>query len=180
VSLVSRRPLALVAPLACAAVLAGCGTGLEPKTYQETGRQDGAFATVGGRQGVHVQRLMVSGPVIGSTFAAGETAVATGGLVNNSKEDDALVGATSDVSPAVTLLVDGQPVQQVPIPAGGVAPAGWSLGLTSLSRELHVGTYITISLELQRAGKITLRVPVEAGDNGLTGRTPEEDPYSEG
>jgi copper(I)-binding protein len=172
--------VSLIAPLACAAVLAGCGTGLEAKTYQETGRQDGAFATVGGRTGIHVQRLFVSGPVIGSTFAAGETAVATGGLVNNGTTADALIGATSDVSSAVTLLVDDKPVQEVPIPAGGVAPAGWALGLTSLSREVHVGTYITVTLELQRAGKITLRVPVEAGDNGLTNRTPEEDPYAEG
>jgi copper(I)-binding protein len=176
----SRRPVSLIALLASAAVLTGCGTGLEAKTYQETGRQDGAFATIGGRSGVHVQRLQVAGPSVGSTFAAGETAFATGGLVNNGTTADALIGATSDVSPSVTLLVDGQPVQEIPLPAGGVAPAGWSLGLTNLSREVQVGTYVTIDLELRRAGKTSLRVPVEAGDNGLTNRTPEEDPYAEG
>lgn len=176
----SFRPMPLVAALAAAAVATGCGTGLEAKTYKETGRQDGGFATIGGRTGIHVQRLLVSGPAVGSSFAAGETAFATGGLVNNGPTADALIGASSDVSAAVTLLVDGQPVQEVPLPAGGVAPTGWSLGLTSLSRELRVGTYVTIDLEFQRAGKTSLRVPVEAGDNGLTSRTPEEDPYAEG
>lgn len=176
----SRRPVTLVALLASAAVAAGCGTGLQAQTYKETGRHDGATATVGGREGVAVQRIHVTGPASGSTYAAGDAALATGGLVNNGTTSDALIGASSDIAPAVSLLVDGKPVQQVQLPPAGAAPAGWALQLTGLSREVHVGTYVTIALEFQRAGKVTLQVPVDAGDNGLRQRTADEDPYKEG
>ena len=176
----SRRPVSALALLVSAAALAGCGTGLEAKTYSETGRQDGAFATVGGRTGVVVQRLHVTGPASGSTYAVGDTAFVTGGLVNNSGTPDALLGASSDLSSAVTLLVDGTPTTLIPLAAHSAAPAGWSLALANLTRETHVATYVTVTLEFQRAGKVTLRVPVEAGDNGLRDRTPAQDPYAEG
>jgi copper(I)-binding protein len=176
---VSRRPVSLLALLVSAVALAGCGTGLEAKTYSETGRQDGAFATVGGRDGVVLQRLHVIGPDSGSTLAAGDTALVTGGLVNNSGTDDALIGASSDLSNRVTLLVDGSPATELALPAHRAAGT-WSIVLNGLTREVHVATSITVTLEFQRAGKVTVQVPVAAGDNGLRDRTPQQDPYAEG
>ncbi|HUR51760.1 MAG TPA: copper chaperone PCu(A)C [Mycobacteriales bacterium] len=176
----SRRPVSLVTLVLSAAVVAGCGTGLEAQTYTETGRQDGAFASVGGRTGVSVQRLQISGPASGSALAVGDTAFLKGGIANNGSTADALVGASSDLAASTTLLVDGTPVQEVPLRAQGIAPAGWAVALTGLTREAHVGSYIDVTLDFQRAGRLTVRVPVEAGDNGLSQRTPEQDPYAEG
>jgi copper(I)-binding protein len=170
----------LAAIVASAVLAAGCGTGLQAQTYKEKGRRDGATATVGGREGVAVQRLHVTGPRTGSAFAVGDSAFVAGGLINNASTADALVGATSDVSPAVSLLVDGSPVQQVDLPADGAAPAGWSLQLTSLTRAVPAGTYIAVDLQFQHAGKVSLQVPVDAGDNGLSTRTADEDPYKAG
>jgi copper(I)-binding protein len=175
---VSRRSLTSVSALVVsAALLAGCGTGLHSRTYRENGREDGAVADVGGRTGLAVRGLHVSAPVTGSTHPAGGTAFVTGGLVNNSTSNDALVGASSDVAGAVTLLVDGTPTTEVAIPAMGAAPSTWSLALSDLAEELHAATYIPVTLEFQRAGRVTLQVPVYAGDNGLQDREAEQEPY---
>ena len=173
----SRRPV--IAALLSTALLSACGTGLQAKTYQEIGRQDGAVADLGGATGLSVRHLHVTPPPSGSAFDIGGTAFVTGGLVSNGGSADALVGASSDVAKAVTLLVDGTPTTEVAIPAHGTAPTTWSLALTDLSRPVHAATYVSVTLEFQRAGRVTLQVPVHAGDNGLQDREAEQDPYEE-
>jgi copper(I)-binding protein len=173
---VSRRPV--VTALLSAALLSGCGTGLHARTYQEVGRQDGATTNLGGATGIAVRHLHVAPPPSGSTLAAGGTAYVTGGLINNGTDADALVNASSDIAGAATLLVDGTPTTEVAIPRLGAAPATWSIALSGLNREVSVATYIPVTLEFQRAGRVTLQVPVEPGDNGLEQRSPEQDPYS--
>jgi copper(I)-binding protein len=174
---VSRRPVSAAALLASAALLAGCGTGLSPRTYQEVGRQDGAAANVGGHTGIEVRQLHVAPPATGSQVEAGSTAFVVGGLVNAGGSADALVGATSDVAGAVQLLVDNTPTTEVAIPAGGAAPQGWALALSGLSRGLAPATYIPVTLEFRHAGRVTLDVPVYAGDQALDERSPAQDPY---
>jgi copper(I)-binding protein len=173
---VSRRPV--LALLLSAALLSGCGTGLHSRTYREHGRQDGAIANVGGRSGIAVRNVHLTPPATGSTYGVGSTAFLTGGLVNGSGTADALVGATSDVAGAVTLLVDDTPTTEVAIPAHGAATTTWALALSSLTRPVSVATYVTVTLEFRSAGRVTLQVPVFAGDNGLQNRTPEQNPYS--
>jgi copper(I)-binding protein len=174
---VSRRRIAtsLVA-LASAALLAGCGTGLEATTIKETGREDGASTDVGGLNGIAVRRLHVE-PGLEEGHAAGATAYVTGGLVNNSTSADALVGASSDAASSVTLVVDGTPTTQVALPAQGTAPGTWAVALNGLTEELAPASYIRVTLEFQRAGRVTLDVPVEAGDTGLKDREEAQDPY---
>jgi copper(I)-binding protein len=174
---VSRRSLSVSALVVSAALLAGCGTGLHSRTYRETGREDGATADLGGRTGVAIRGLHVSAPASGSAHQAGSTAFVTGGLINNGTSNDALVGASSDAAGAVVLLVDGTPTTQVAIPSLGTAPATWSLALTDLAGSLHAATYVPVTLEFQRAGRVTLQVPVYAGDNGLEDREAEQEPY---
>jgi copper(I)-binding protein len=175
---VSRRPVSAAALLASAALLAGCGTGLEARTYQEVGREDGAVANVGGHTGIQVRHLHVAPPASGTQVEAGSTAFVVGGLVNAGGSADSLVGATSDVAGAVQLLVDGTPTTEVAIPAGGAAPQGWALALSGLSRALTPATYVPVTLEFRHAGRVTLDVPVYAGDQGLDDRTPAQDPYA--
>ena len=171
----SRRPV--VTALLSAALLSACGTGLHARTYQEIGRQDGAAADLGGSTGIAVRHLHVTPPPSGSAHTAGGTAFVTGGLVNNGTSADALVSASSDVSGAVTLLVDGTPTTEVAIPRLGAAPSTWAIALSDLTRGVPAATYVSVTLEFQRAGRVTLQVPVQPGDNGLDSRTPEQDPY---
>ena len=171
----SRRPV--IAALLSTALLSACGTGLQAKTYQEIGRQDGAAADLGGATGIAVRHLHVDPPAAGSAFEINGNASVTGGLVNNGGSADALVGASSDAARDATLLVDGTPTTEVAIPARGAAPTSWSVSLTGLTREVHAATYISVTLEFQRAGRVTLQVPVHAGDNGLEDREEAQDPY---
>ena len=173
----SRRPVSAVVLLASAALLAGCGTGLAPRTYQEVGREDGAAANLGGQNGIEVRQLHVAPPATGTQVEAGSTAFVVGGLVSAGGSADALVGATSDVAGAVQLLVDGTPTTEVAVPAGGAAPQGWALALSGLKQALSPATYISVTLEFRRAGRVTLQVPVYAGDQALDDRTPAQDPY---
>ncbi len=173
----SRRPV--IAALLSTALLSACGTGLQAKTYQEIGRQDGAVADLGGATGIAVRHLHVEPPASGSALEIDGNASVTGGLVNNGSSADALVGASSEAARDVTLLVDGTPTTEVAIPAGGATPTTWSLSLTGLTRAVHAATYISVTLEFQRAGRVTLQVPVYAGDNGLGDREAAQDPYAE-
>ena len=174
----SRRSLTSVSALVLsAALLAACGTGQQSRTYRENGREDGAAATIGGRTGVAVRNLHVVAPISGSAHEVGSTAFVTGGLINNGASGDALVGASSSVAGAVTLLVDGTPTTEVAIPGNGTAPSTWTLALSDLTQGLHAATYVPLTLEFQRAGRVTIQVPVDAGDNGLGGREAEQEPY---
>ena len=175
----SRRTVSALAALGTAALLTGCGTGLEARTYQETGREDGAVADLGGKSGLAIRHLHVAPPATGAAVEAGSTAFVVGGLVNNSGSADALIGASSPVAGAVTLLVDGSPTTEVAVPAKGAAPQSWAIALAGLNRGLPPTTYVEVTLEFARAGRVTLQVPVHAGDQGLQDREAAQDPYAE-
>lgn len=166
-----------LAALAGTALLAGCGTGLEAQTYQERGRADGANADVGGLTGIAVRRLHVEPSTSGPGYAAGETAVVTGGLANDGSAPDALVGAASDAAASVALQVGGRPVQEIALAPDGGAPTDWGIALTGLTRDLAPAQSVGVTLVFRKAGRITLQVPVYAGDTGQGSRTPEQDPY---
>ena len=174
----NRRPVTAVAVLLSAVALSACGTSLHARTYQESGRTDGTSVDVQGRNSVNIRNLHVDSPLTGRVLPAGESAVVTGALVNSGSADDALVAASTPAATGAVLLVDGAEVTQVAIPAGGSAPTGWAVRLDGLTADVHVAQSITMTLEFQNAGRVTLRVPVYAGENGLQNRPAEEDPYS--
>ncbi len=172
----SRRPALALAVALSATLLSGCGVGLHNRTYQEHGREDGAVADIGG---LAIRNLHVLPPDSGSVLDVGSGALVVGGLVNKGTQDDKLVGATSDVAGAVTLLLGGSPVTDVAVPALGSADQNWSLQLGGLTRAVHVAQYVGVTLEFARAGRVTLQVPLYAGQNGLSDRTQEQNPYGE-
>jgi copper(I)-binding protein len=95
-------------------------------------------------------------------------------LVNNSEADDALVGASSPAATTVeihqtTQAEDGTmamaPVEEVPVPAGGMAelkPGGYHVMLIDLVQPLVAGEQIELTLEFATAEPQTVMVPVQA------------------
>ncbi len=165
-------PLSVVA--LSAVLLSACGTGLQAKTYSEVGRQDGARADLGD---LSVRNLHVTPPLSGSTIPLGDPAVLQGVLVNTGDSGDALVSATSEVAASAVLQDKGAVVTSVPVPARGTSGTTWSLVLNGLTRDLAAGTYVSVTLTFQKAARVTVQVPVRAGDNGLGDRQAEQDPY---
>jgi copper(I)-binding protein len=157
-------------------LLAGCGTGLQATTYtKETSPRDFNGTSIAN---LEVRNLGIAAPASGLTLTAGANAVLTGSVVNTGTTDDALVAVESAVATSVTLSDAGAaPGSTVAIAAGSDA-GSWSAILTGLTADLRAGQYVTVTLVFQRAGRLSgLQVPVRAGDNGLEGRTPQQDPY---
>ena len=173
----SRRPVTVAALAASAAVLSACGTGLQAQTYRESGRQDGANATL---DGIAVRNLYVAPPASGSTIAVDGKAVLAGVLVNRSTIADALVGASTAAATSATLEENGQPATSIPAPAGGMSTTSWSIVLRGLTTPLQAGRYISVTLVFDKAGRTTVQVPILAGDNGLLDRKAAQNPYGEG
>ena len=94
-------------------------------------------------------------------------------IANTGEEDDALVGAETDRAERVEIhemiMHDGtarmQPVDgPLPIPAGETVmlePAGTHLMLVNLTVDNRAGDSYDVTLEFERAGEVTLQVPVK-------------------
>lgn len=142
---IAIRLIAIVAFLAVLA--AGCG---QPKT------------------GISVQ----------DPFARPSPGTGNGGafmvLTNNSNQADRLVSAQSPAAMMVELhetIDDGGVMKMVPqpqgfeIPAGGkveLKPGGKHVMLMGLKNTLEPGQTIQITLKFERAGEMTINVPVQA------------------
>ena len=170
------RTVTVAAAVLSAAALTACGTGLQAQTYKEKGRQDSATTDLGR---LAVRNLHVQPPTDGSILATGSQAVLTGTFVNAGSADDSLKTLTTDVAGSVNLTVDGAPATTVAVPAGG-SSGTWTAILDGLTKDLHAGEYISVTLDFSGAGRTTVQVPVRAGDNGLGSREPEQDPYGGG
>jgi periplasmic copper chaperone A len=95
-------------------------------------------------------------------------------IVNDTDADDALVGASSPAAATVeihqtTQAEDGTmamaPVDEVPIPAGGVAtlePGGYHIMLMDLAAPLVEGQPFELTLEFASSEPQTVMVPVKA------------------
>jgi outer membrane murein-binding lipoprotein Lpp len=157
---VSRRPVTVLAAVLSAAALAGCGTGLHAKTYQEHGREDSARTEQGA---IAVRNVYAEAPASGDTLTQGGTAVLHGTFVNTGSSADALVGAASDAAASAQLQLDAKPATSIPLPAGQAAAGD-----------------VTVVFTFQNAGRTEqVQVPLRTGDSGLQDRTPAQDPYGE-
>ena len=172
----NRRPVTVSTVVLSAALLSACGTGLHAQTYREVGRADGASTNLSGLQ---VRNLHVAPPATAGSTITG-TATLLGTLVNNGDTADALVSGSTDAAASVTLNDSGQPATQVPVPAHGISPSTWSATLNGLTAPLRPGSYITVTLVFDKAGRTVLQVPVRAGDNGVSERSSEQVAYHTG
>jgi len=94
-------------------------------------------------------------------------------IENHTSADDQLLSAASDVAATVELhesaesggLMTMTPVSAIPVPANGqaeLAPGGLHIMLIGLTRELVVGAEVTLTLNFEKAGLITVTVPIRA------------------
>jgi hypothetical protein len=106
-------------------------------------------------------------------------------LHNHGAEDDALISASSDISEAVELHLsqmkaDGtmEMVQQekIDLPADGeveLKPGSYHVMFIGLKQDLMAGSEITLTLTFEKAGEITLTIPVkdaaEMGGSSMDG-----------
>jgi copper(I)-binding protein len=104
---------------------------------------------------------------------------------NHSAEDDALVGASSDVAAAVEIHLsqmgaDGTmqmiPQESIALPADGeleLKPGSYHIMMIGLVKDLNVGDEINVTLHFEKHEDITLTIPVldaaEMGGSGMDG-----------
>lgn len=101
-------------------------------------------------------------------------------LVNEGGSDDVLVGAETDVAEVVELhetkmegdVMKMQPVPNIPVPAGGSAklePGGLHVMLINLKEELKPGDKVTLILQFEKSGPITVEAEVRESGGGMEG-----------
>ncbi|MBI5945962.1 MAG: copper chaperone PCu(A)C [Chloroflexi bacterium] len=104
---------------------------------------------------------------------AGGTSAAYMTITNTGSEADTLVQAACDAAMMVqvmetTMANDVMSMGEIPgidLPSGSTVelkPGGYHIMLMELSQPLVDGTTITITLEFEKAGKMTVEVPVKA------------------
>lgn len=127
------------------------------------------LALVGGRGGIEASGAWMPQPA--SPDVAGIFVT----LTNHGDTADRLVGGATDVADVVEIhetVVDAegrtmmQPLEDgIEIPAGGsveLAPGGLHVMLRELTAELVEGDRVTVTLEFERGGEVTVDVPVQA------------------
>jgi hypothetical protein len=136
--------------------VAGCEAGFNAPTQQWHQPTAGASAVVGNT--LRINNMFVLGPVPGLRFPPGASAGVFLAL-NNTGAADRLISITAPGSAA-----------SVQVPAGGISLGrNQSLLLTGpeprvvlehLTRSLHGGQYVRVTMDFLNVGRVTLRVPV--------------------
>ena len=108
--------------------------------------------------------------------ALARTAGAFMRIINTGPEDDRLVGLDSDIAARAethTTIETGDGIMQMRrvedgfvIPAGGehlLARGGDHLMFMGLKRRLQDGDLVTVTLHFEKAGDVTIQIPVDLG-----------------
>ena len=125
--------------------------------------------------GISVRNVFVLGAPPNSTLDTGQSTSLFFALVNNNSTPDRLVSVQAPGS-----------ASSVTIPGGGI-PLGVQHAvlltgprpravLSNLTRDLSNGGYVTLVMNFQRAGSVTLRVPVVAQDQNFASFSPAPTP----
>jgi copper(I)-binding protein len=144
--------LALMIP-----VLAGCEAGTNAPTLEFHAASAGAHTVF---NGISINNAFVLGAPSGSSVPAGSSASMFLALFNNGTSADKLVSISAPGSAATVKLTGGG----VNIPAStavnltGPHP---SVVLSDLAKPLSSGAAISVVLNFQHAGAVTIQVPVE-------------------
>jgi len=92
-------------------------------------------------------------------------------IANRGAEADALVSATSDTARIVELhevkteggVMAMRPIPRMPLPAGGsleLKPGGYHVMLLGLTRDLHAGDTVKLTLTFEKAAPMTIEAAV--------------------
>ncbi len=153
----ATRPLRLivVAIAALVPLLAGCEAGNNAATNNWHQPTEGADKTVGS---ISISNVFVLGPAIGGQLDPGQSAGLFFGIVNSGPKDTLVSVSAPGTATSVTLprgsvsLGTDQPVLLT-----GPTPKAILNGLT---RPLAGSTFIRVVMTFQKAGPVTLLVPV--------------------
>lgn len=118
--------------------------------------------------------IMVQDPYVRTSTAMSKSGAAFMVLMNQGAEDDRLIGASSDVAQRVELHTHKEGANGVmqmveveegfPVPAGGMhalARGGDHVMFMGLNRALAQGDIVTLTLTFEKAGEMTVEVPVD-------------------
>ena len=159
----------------CAAVVtaSGCAAGFEPYTSPSYKPRDAAnYPDTGNSSPVAVRHAYVLGPGPDEgPFAEGSDAAVYLSLVNQTTTPDRLVSAESPVAEEVEVKGGEQDGIQLPEPQQGrtegepvlVGQPPYSdntVTLAKLTRELPNGSVARVTFTFQRAGEVTMELPV--------------------
>ena len=137
--------------------IAGCEAGFNAPTLEFHQASSGAHVVV---NGITITNLFVLGAPVGSTLPAGSSASVFLSLFNAGTGNDALVSVAAPGAAKSVQLSSGT----VSIPANspvnltGPQPV---VVLTGLTKPLTAGMDISVRLDFQHAGSVTLMVPVQ-------------------
>jgi len=118
--------------------------------------------------------IQIEKPWARATPAGAKTGAAYMTIENKSGEPDRLTGAASDVAKTLQIhemkVVDGVMKMReipggLPVPAGGsvtLKPGGYHVMLIGLNKALKKGEKIPLTLVFEKAGKVSIEVPVES------------------
>ncbi len=149
------RRLLIVAAAALIPVLAGCEAGNSAPTLNWHYPTDGAGTVV---NGISIRNMFVLGPGLSGELPAGQSAGLFFAVVNNGSPDRLVSISAPGTATSVTIPGNGiRLATNQSVLLTGPAPKAILNGLT---RTLAGGTVITIVLNFQNAGSVTLRVPV--------------------
>jgi copper(I)-binding protein len=172
----SRRVAALAiagAVVIVAPVISGCGAGSEPQSSAPTQLTDGVNASVpkgADVSQVDIRNMFILGPPPGQKLAAGSAAPLYASLINRvAGTDDRLVSVTSPSFTEATIT--GSAVQlpgDKAVQLVGLAGQPPVVVLKGIAQQLIGGESLSLTLQFERAGSITVMVPV----------VPQRDEYS--
>lgn len=151
----SPRRLVLTAAAVASLALTGCAAGQISQTAQEVAAIDGGNATVGA---VGVRNALLATPA-GPNYAQGSNVELLVVLANTGIATDTLTAVSTPAAGKVTLPESGVPLPgQANVTVGG---EGATITLTGLTRALCYGQSIPLTFSFQKAGQVTLNVPIE-------------------
>ncbi|GII02935.1 copper chaperone PCu(A)C [Planobispora takensis] len=154
-----HRAIAAAAFLAAAPVLAGCGAGFDAITIQPYAPTEAlSVKIVDENRHLAIPQAYFLGPDSGGALPAGASMPLHLYIVNHGREDDQLIGLGVDPSVGTAKVT-----APVPLPVGKAAIVGRpspTVMIEQLKKPFKGGESLKVQLQFQKAGVITLEVPV--------------------
>jgi copper(I)-binding protein len=148
---------------------AGCEAGADAPTLQFHSANSGANATVNGLQ---ISDVFILGAPSGSAIAKGSSAGLFLSIYNGGDNADTLTGVTAaGTADSASLAAGSYTLQPEAAPTNLTGPTP-EIVLTNLAQPLTGGSYVTVILKFQKAGDVTLSVPVEAQSSNFSTFSP--------
>ncbi len=153
----TRSALLASVGIAATVLASGCAAGQIAQTAEEQPGVPGAQATLGD---VQLHNITIAYPNNGA-YQPGSTGRLNFVVVNNGKQADHLVGVSSGAARSVQISgPDGNKIQIGPQSSVNVYGDGPKVQLTGITRELRSSQQTTVTFQFDRAGEVSIKVPV--------------------